>query len=255
MRYNLMEQCSSNISTAIRSILPYPYLPEDSCLSALLTEREVEQNRSAVIEKNKKNPNYDSEKLEMDIQIFNLDIREGYEKIIQRYSHIAITPLENRMLKGVYYKNDTFESAVYAMLAEKHEKKSIFYLPRPMENYDNRMASLESLLGNREDAKIDGNTSLRTTGSGFMKNLSRTAYCVLPLAALTSAALVGIAGTPTLWNLIWTSVAAGSIEKTYIDNLPDIEKQEKALVERARKMDSILSDLSDKYGDALLPVL
>jgi len=224
------------------------YNLKESCLSELLTEKEVEKSRRDLIEKNKK----DSDD---NLRMLDFDIREGYGKIFQRHSYIKIGSLENRMLKAVYYKRDTFESAVYALLAEKHEKKSVFYLPRPDKNYDKKMASLEFLLGDREDAKIDGNSALMTTGAGFMKNLSRTAYFALPLAALTSAALVGIARTPTLWNFIWTSIAAGSIQETYIRNLPNIEKQENELVERAKKMDSILLDLSDKYGNALLSVL
>ena len=170
-----------------------------------------------------------------------------YEKIFRKYS-------ANKMLKSAYEKQDTLERMTCALLSEKHEKKSVFYLPRPNKDYDNRMASLELILGDSDDAKIRGNSALMTTGRGFMKNLSRTAYFALPLAALTSAALVGIAGTPTLWNIAWTAFVAGSIQETYIKNLPDIEKQEKALVARAKKMDSIISELSEKYGDSLLPV-
>ncbi|MCX6709369.1 MAG: hypothetical protein NTV63_00215 [Candidatus Woesearchaeota archaeon] len=252
MRYNLIDRCSSNLSTAMRNILPYPYIPKDSCLSELLTTKVIEKNRTDLIENNEKNSEYYSEMLEFYMQMLDFDAREHYEKIFERYSN-------NRMisckLRIAYCKQDSFEGMACALLAEKHEKKSVFYLPRPNKDYDERMASLESLLGDGEDAKIHGNSALMTTGAGFMKNLSRTAYFALPLAALTSAALVGIARSLTLWNFIWTSVIAESIEETYITNLPDIEKQEKALVERAKKMDSILSDLSDKYGDALLSVL
>jgi hypothetical protein len=179
-----------------------------------------------------------------------------YEKIFRKY---GINRIDSCKLRMSYLKEETFEQMVYALLAEKQEKKSVFYLPRPNKDYDERMASLELILGDSEDAKIHGSSALMTTGAGFMKHFLRSAYFVLPLAALTSAALVGIARSPTLWNVIWTSFIAESIQSTYIDNLPDIKKPENELIERAKKMDSILSGLHQKYskesGDPILTFL
>jgi hypothetical protein len=202
------------------------YDKEDTCLSDLLAEEKK--------------------------SVPEMDKLYRYGKIFRKYSG-------DTLLKNVYSGQDTFEEMTHALLSEKREKKSVFYLPRPNKDYDERMASLELILGDSEDAKIRGNSALMTTGAGFMKHFLRSAYFVLPLAALTSAALVGIARSPTLWNVIWTSFIAESIQSTYMDNLPDIKKPEKELIERAKKMDSILSGLHQKYskesGDPILTFL